>query len=341
MYLGAYQQAKNLPKMAEAANELMSFAPKDVQTHAGLITLALQANNTAPEMLDIVEKASKGVIANIDNKPANVTDEQWKTQRNQLLGYAYKSLGYVAQQRKNTQGMVENYTKSLEADPNQGSLSYALGQAILGEKDETTYPVGLFHVARAVVYEGPNALAAADRKKIDDYLQKAYQGFHGDPKGLEDVKKVAKTNAVPPPGWTIKSVKEIAQEKIEAEKKLAEENPSLALWRRIKEGLNNEGQAYYDQYMKDALIENLSGYLVEQRGKELVLAMSGKDAGPEVTLELDTPMPNKAEPGTELQFAGVAKSFSKEPFMLTMDAERKNIKGWPAPAPKKPARRRR
>jgi hypothetical protein len=53
-------------------------------------------------------------------------------------------------------------------------------------------------------------------------------------------------------------------------------------------------------------------------------------------------MIGKAEPGTELRFTAVPKSFTKEPFMLTMDAEKKNIKGWPAPTPaaKKPAARK-
>jgi tetratricopeptide (TPR) repeat protein len=341
MFLQAYQQAKDLGKMADAANKLMAMDPKDVPTHAGLIQLALQMNNPAPEVLGIVEKASQGVVANIDNKPAAVTDEQWKTQRGQLLGFAYKSLGYVAQQRKDTQGMIDNYVKSLQADPNQGTLSYALGQAILAQKNPETYPLGLFHVARAAVYDGPSALPPADRKKIDDYLGKAYEGFHGDRKGLEEnVKAVAKANAVPPPGWTIKSVKQIAEEKLAADQKLAEQNPKLAFWVRIRDELKGEGgQAYFDSSMKDAEIPvQLVGYVVEQRPKEIVLAMSDRTT-PEVTLVLDTAIPGKLEPGAQIDFENaVGKSFTKDPFMVVMEVERKNVKGLPAAAgAKKPA----
>jgi hypothetical protein len=304
-------------------------------------------NNPAPDVLGIVEKASQGIIANIDNKPASVTDEQWKAQRNALLGYGYKSLGYVAQQRKDTPGMIDNYVKSLQADPNQGSLSYALGQAILAQKDPKTYPLGLFHVARAVVYEGQNALAPADRQKINDYLTKAYEGFHGDKSGLDEVKATAKANAVPPPGWTIESVKDIAEKKLKADQILAESNPKLAIWKRIKEELSAEnGQQYFESGMKDAETPELTGYLVEQRPKEIVLALSDKTT-PEVTIVFETPLTGKADPGTQLDFTGVAKSYTKEPFMLTLESEKKNIKGWPAPTPakkapaKRPAKRRR
>ena len=59
---------------------------------------------------------------------------------------------------------------------------------------------------------------------------------------------------------------------------------------------------------------------------------------PEVTIQFETPLPGKAEAGTQLDFTGVAKSYTKEPFMLVLESERKNIKGWPAAAPpKKPA----
>jgi hypothetical protein len=58
---------------------------------------------------------------------------------------------------------------------------------------------------------------------------------------------------------------------------------------------------------------------------------------PQVTLELESPLP-KAEPGTVIEFEGVGKEFTKEPFMLTMEIDKSKISGWPAPTPaKKPA----
>ena len=45
------------------------------------------------------------------------------------------------------------------------------------------------------------------------------------------------------------------------------------------------------------------------------------------TLKLDAALNGKPETGTEVQFKGVPSAFVKEPFMLTMDAEKANIEG--------------
>jgi hypothetical protein len=74
--------------------------------------------------------------------------------------------------------------------------------------------------------------------------------------------------------------------------------------------------------------------------KSVVLAVSG--GGPEVTLKFDAPVPGSPAPGTKIQFRGVASTFTKEPFMVTFETEKKNITGWPAPEPpakKAPVRR--
>jgi hypothetical protein len=337
MYLQTYQGLNQIPNLIATANELVAMDPKDVQTLSALLVLGFQLNNTTPEMLAFMEKTAQSLIANIDNKPASVTEDQWKTQKNQTLALGHRGMGWVNQQRKNQPAMKEAYTKSLELNSAQGDLSYALGQSIIGEKDEKTYPIGLFHVARAAVYDGPGALPANDRANVDKYLAKAYAGFHGDPTGLDQVKATAKTTAVPPADFRILSVKEVHEGKEKQAQAEAQADPLGAMWKRIKEALTGaEGQQYFDSSMKDAQIPALRGYLVEQRPKELVLALSDKTT-PEVTLQIDTAMPGKADPGTEITFEAVGKSFTKEPFMVVMETERKNIKGWPSAPVKKPA----
>jgi hypothetical protein len=341
LYLQAYQTLNQIPNVITAANEIIETDPKDVQTLSALLVLAFQLNNTSPEMLAFVEKTAQSLVANIDNKPAAITDEQWKTQKNQTLGLGYRALGWVAMQRKDTAATVSNLTKTLELNGAQGDVSYWLGQAIISQKDETTYADGLYHVARAAVYDGPGSLPPANRQQVNDYLVKAYKGYHGDDTDLDKLKATAKANPLPPAGFKVLSVREVEERKAEQRAELAKSDPSAALWKGIHERLvAPEGEGYYDQQLKGAGIENLRGWLVEQTPKTLVLAMTSKEAGPEVTLELDAPMVGKADPGTELTFNGVPKAFTKEPFMLTMDAEKASIKGWPAPAAKKPAARK-
>ena len=64
------------------------------------------------------------------------------------------------------------------------------------------------------------------------------------------------------------------------------------------------------------------------RPKELVLSV-GDGTTPDATLVLDAPLPGKAEPGVEIEFAGVPTSFTKEPYKVTFEVEKKKVAGWP------------
>ena len=83
-------------------------------------------------------------------------------------------------------------------------------------------------------------------------------------------------------------------------------------------------------------ITKFKGTLIQQKPalnpKELVVGITSPDT-PEVTLKLETPLRGKADPGTVLQFEGVASAFTKDPFMLTFDVDSKDkIEGWPKQA---------
>jgi len=344
----SYQTMADVPNLVVASRELIDTDPKDVSTLAAVVALAMQMNNSSPELLDLTEKSANGLIANIDNKPANVTDDQWKTQRPVTEALGYRALGWVAMMRKDPPNAEKNFTRSLELNPAQGDVSYWLGQTIMGEKKVERYPQGLYHIARAASYDGPGALAPAGRQPVDNYLQKAYAGYHGDTSGLDELRKTAKSSALPPAGWTIRSVKEIAEDKLKQEEEAAKANPQLALWKRIKEELQGaNGQQYWESSMKDAAIPELTGYVIEQRGKELLVGITDKTT-PELTLQFESPVAGKVEPGTQVTFSGVGKTFTKEPFMVSMDVDRKDVKGLPAaaapakraPAARKPAPRR-
>lgn len=337
LYVDTYEKLKDIPNLIIAANELVAADPKDVNTLVQIAVMIYRLGNTSPEVLELMNKTAATLLANVENKPANLNDEQWKAQKPQMIGFAHRAQGWVAQQKKDFPAMQAAYLKSLEANPAQADLSYLLGQEIIKQKDEKTYFIGLFHIARAGVYDGPGAMGPKERGQVETYFGKAYAGFHGSAKGADEVKALAKASPIPPADFKILSVKEIAEAEEADRQKLAASDPSLAIWKGIQDGLKGEGQAYFDEHLKEAQIENLRGYLVEQRAKELVLAMSGKEAGAEVTLVLDAPMAGKAEPGTELRFSAVPSSFTKDPFMLTMSVEKKDIKGWPTPAAKKPA----
>jgi hypothetical protein len=332
-------------KMLTTAKEILADDPKDFTAMYWISTIVPTLPNAATnaEYPDLADKAAKGLLQNLDTqfaaekRPATTPEDQWKKARTDVEAGAYKTAGWSAMVKKNTAGAKENFTKTLQINPAAGEVSYWLGLTIVGEKNPETYPVGLYHIARAAAYDGPGALAPAGRLQVNDYLTKAYSGFHGDNSGLDQLKAQAKANPLPPANFTIPSVKDIALAKLKQEEEAAAADPIGAMWKGLYTELSGpNGTQYFESGLKGAQAPKLRGTVVSQTAKTVVLALSDKTT-PQVTLELESPLP-KAEPGIVIEFEGVGKEFTKEPFMLTMEIDKSKISGWPAAAPaKKPA----
>jgi hypothetical protein len=339
LYLDTYQKLGQAPKILDSAKNIIAIDPQNLTALYWMAYLTTSLNNTTPEALDSGEKAGKALLGALDTqfdpskKPAGTTDEQWKKARNDMEALAHKTLGWVAMIRKNGPEAQDHFTKSLQLNPAAGEVSYWMGQMIIAEKKPETYPAALYHFARASAYDGPGSLPADGRKQVDDYLTKAYTGFHGDSSGLAELKAQAKSAALPPAGFKVESVRDISLKKQQQEEEFNKNNPLVAKWKQYKNALQTD-PATWDQ-MKGAKLDKLKGTVVSSTPKEVVLALSDATT-PEVTLQFETPV--KADNGTPVEFEAVAKEFTKEPFMLTMTADKADVTGVSAaPAAKKPA----
>jgi hypothetical protein len=98
------------------------------------------------------------------------------------------------------------------------------------------------------------------------------------------------------------------------------------------------GEAYFEMNVKNNLmpggangVQKFKGKIVsmtpETKPKQIVLALEQPKV-PDVTLELSAALPGKMEAGEELQFEGVVKSYIRQPFMLVLEADPKQIDGW-------------
>jgi len=191
MYLQTYQGLNQPANIYSAAKEVLAIDPQDMFALSMISYLTPVLTNTSPDALDTGGKAAQGVLSNLDatfaadKKPAQMSAEQWSQQRNLAEAQAHKTLGWVAMIRKNAAEAEDHFTKSLEKNAAQGDVSYWLGQTVMGEKKLEKYPLGMWHVARAASYDGPGALPAQGRTQVNDYLTKAYTGYHGDTSGLD------------------------------------------------------------------------------------------------------------------------------------------------------------
>jgi hypothetical protein len=365
MYVGAYNAANQPSKVLEVVNGLLardikSVFMKDPKTGPSQVLQVLYLGtlnfakipNPAPEEVTIGEKVIKALIDYVPeyfvaaNKPANSSDADWAKTKGQVEDLA-KGVMLSRATRPAAEAMAKYradtanknpapcsvaeaaYLKALQQYPDNPAIAYGLATAeiCLYKVTPEKINMALWMMARAVAID-PTLGGTADAAQIERYLNSTYTQYHGgDDAGLKQLKEQAKASLMPPADFKIKPLGEIMHEKeVEFEKS----NPQLAMWMRIKGQLAEGGDQYFESQLKSADVPPLKGTLLEAkpacRPKELVLALSDPTHS-EVTLKLDAALTGKPETGTEMQFKGVPSAFSKEPFMLTMDAEKANLEG--------------
>jgi tetratricopeptide (TPR) repeat protein len=339
LYLEAYRQLGRTREAFNAAAEVLRDNPNSLFALTTIVGSIYQLSPASPSDLDIAERATTTILANLDgiyakeNRPAEMSDADAAKAKPEMRVFAQKTAGWIDWTRKDFARAEVELGKAIALDPKQAQVSYWLGDAML-EQNKTNpekQPVALYHFARAASYEGPTSLPAGDRKNLTAYLNTAYVKYHGSDEGLDKLIADAKSSATPPSGFQIKSAAQIEKERIEAEQMFDKTHPEKALWKDLKAALTApDGDTYFETNMKDALVPRLKGKLVAatpaSKPKELVLAI--ENSAGDVTLKLDGALPGKMEPGGEIEFEGIAKSFTKDPFMVTFETERTKLIGW-------------
>jgi len=348
-YLFVYQQTNMNREAFDKAAEILKTRPNHFYSLSAIERLIYTLPPPPkPADLDTAERVSKYLLDNLDtvfaasNKPMDVKDADWTTYKPAMKNAAQATLAWVYVQRKDHPKAETELTKYLHLDPTQAASSLSLGGEILAQNQEhpEKIPLGLYQFARAASYEGQNSLPAAARQQARDYLTKTYTTYHGSNEGLDKLLASAKNNPFPPEGFTIESAQQIATKKAADQENFIKTHPELGLWQTaIKDPLTKDGgEAYFEMNVKGALLPGGANGVQKFRAKivsmtpatkpkEIVLALEQPNV-PDVTLELSQALPGKMEPGEELQFEGVAKSYTKQPFMVVFDVEPNQIEGW-------------
>lgn len=347
-YLSIYGKKNDGAGLFQASKDLLAIDPKSYFAMYYMTVLTESLNRKDAEGLATGQKAANSLIALLPEqfdpakKPNNVTEAQWKEQRVSAELAAIKTLGWIELQKKNFKEAEKLYVKGLELSPGTAQFSSLLGTAIAYQKDPKRQAEAMWHFARAGNLDGPGALDPTAKAQTAAYFSRTYTGFAGDDKKeMNEIIEKAKANVFPPADFKIISKEEkMAQD----EEKFKASNPSLFQYMQIKKALlAPEGDGYWGS-LKDSELPTFKGKLVstkpETNPKEIVLAIESADQ-PEVTLMLEKPLRGKAEPGTEIEFTGVVKEFTKDPYTLKLEVENEKLKGWPAqgPAPKTPVKK--
>ena len=330
----------------KASQDVLAINPKNLRALVTIVNKAIQVNPPTPDSMSAGEQAANSLLSNTDSlKPENVKDADWNTAKPQIEQIAQTTLGWIKMQQKQNDASEASFRKVLQASPKNGQVAYWLGTVLYAQKK---YVPGLFEFARAAVYTGEGALPDSVRQGADQFLQRAYKGYHGSDEGLDALKKLAANAALPPDDLKIDSVTVIAAGQQQAEEDFIKAHPDIKLWRVLRDALKADGgEAYFNANVKDALIPPQEGEFKQFKGKvvsmenpkEIVVAVDDTD-GPtgDSTLVFEAAIKGKLDPGAEISFAGAPQSFTKDPYNLKFAVERKNVTGLPA-APAPPVRR--
>jgi hypothetical protein len=343
LYVQAYAGA-NQPRLALSAaaallgRDLDSVFGADGQ--ATVIRVLYAAAWSASQVSDVPdsdlaagEKAAH-LLMDYDRRLPTATPEQWATVRADMREKASAALLHIAivpglramaAKPPDCKTAETVFIKAVGDHPEQAAFSYQLGLALncLASTEPEKLSVAIYEFERSAVAEQSRQAWA------DSY----YTKFHGSDEGLGQLKQLVKDSPLPPAGFHIRTVSEIAEEKrVEFEKS----NPQLALWMKIKAALTDaNGEQYFESSLKDAGVPPLRGTLVDAkpvcRPTELRIAVPLPDATEkptaEILVKLDKAILGRAEAGGEIQWEGVPTAFTKQPFLLTMTADASKLQG--------------
>jgi hypothetical protein len=351
-YAGSNQPAKTL----DTAGDLLS---KDLTTTfpgpAGQPTIIRllynavwaisQIANPSPAELTNGAKAARQLMA-YDQPLPGVTAEKWNEARADMRERAAAALLYIAmlpgiqamaKQPPDCAAAESAYRTALTEYPEKAALSYELGRALNCEAKtmpEKQSPA-VYEFLRAATIDPTLGNPGNDKKKIQTFADNAYIRLHGSNDGLDRLRSQVKESPLPPADFKISTATEIAEAK---RQEFEKDNPRLSLWMKIKGALSDSnGEQYFAGELKDSAVPQLKGTLMEAkpecRPTELLVAVPLPDqqqsAPVEIRLKLDKPLAGKPALKTEFQWEGVPSAFTREPFLLTMDAETGKLQGLP------------
>jgi tetratricopeptide (TPR) repeat protein len=168
--LVSYQQLNNYEKTVEYGEKILAVDPSNAFAlfmMSLVIPERIKDNDLdRQQKLDHTTQYAKKLLEVADSmqKPATLTEDQWKGQKAQLQGGAYSALGFVSLHLKNYDEAISNYKKSLVVFPKDPIAYYRLGlsYSFAKKNDEA-----LKALATSVAMNGP--------AQAKSYLEQLYK----------------------------------------------------------------------------------------------------------------------------------------------------------------------
>jgi tetratricopeptide (TPR) repeat protein len=265
-----------------------------------------RADSDAHHGLDVLQKFQK---------PANVTDEQFKAYVEPKRALFNSCIGFVALQRKDYPNAVSALKAAATGNPSDVYTFYRLGLAYI-YSSPPDYNNAFWYLARAVSLANAAKNPAGD--EINTYLKKAYINFHGTDQGLADLLTQAATSVNPPDGFKVAPMEAPAKtgdanvdayNEMTYKLKLGGE-PAQKTWDALKgQPLGLPG--FVDSVVKDP---NSDAYLIR-----IDILPASKSTPGVYDIELkDTSQPKvtNLSPGDPVSFKGTLTNYTASPTLV-------------------------
>jgi tetratricopeptide (TPR) repeat protein len=338
----AYQQANNQAKMIDTAQRILQVNPNNLRALA-LLSYIKRAQAEAGQdpqnnLTQGAQYADRGLQAlQTAPKPDGTSDADFNKMKTQMSAIFNGASGMAALQAKNYPEAQQRLRAAVQADPNDLRNVYPLALADLTGTPPNSVE-GLYFIARAADL----AAGQPSQAQIESYGKSQYTKYHGSDQGWTDVEAQAKTNPMPPAGFTITQYvpPTPAQQAADLAKTKAPKDMSFAEWELVlSAGVPADADKVWS-VIKGVPLQ-MEGTVIKASPTELQIAASEDDIEKkqaDVIVTMGGTIPTRLMPqeGSTLDFEGTPVSYTPNPFVMTMEKGALLTKA----APKKPVHHR-
>ncbi|HMC58205.1 MAG TPA: hypothetical protein VKJ01_03335, partial [Candidatus Solibacter sp.] len=339
LLMGTYQQSGNAAKTMDAATRLVAADPNNVRA---LTLLAyfdrVKAQGGDPNAKQELADAKKFGQQGLDalpkfNKPDGTSDADFQKMKDQMTGIFDAAVGVAALQDKDYPTATKDLRVAADGNPLDFSVIYPLALAYLQSTPPDSLN-GIWYAARAAAVAPPAAQA-----QIEKYAKGQYRNYHGGEDGWSDVLASAKASPTQPANFTIKPAPSPADQAADLVKTKTPDKMDFAEWELVlTQGKQEDADTVFNA-IKGKSVQLGGGLVISTSATKLTLAASLDDIGTkkaDVELTMNGTMPAKMIPkeGATVDFGGTPVSYTKDPFVISMDNGVLLTKA--APATKKP-----
>lgn len=198
--IAAYQAAGNAAKVAETAERLLKFDPKNVEALA-ILTFVKMNRGTAAAAAEAKAYAERGLqLLPGWQSPPGVPKAEFAAMRRQTAGVFYEAIGLAALFAKDYSAARDALAKAVEGGTGSFVDPYRLAVAEL--EPTPPDPQGFWYIAKSINLAKKQDPAAAE--KIEAYAQAKYKNYHGSTEGWDALVASAAKERAPPKHFTVK-----------------------------------------------------------------------------------------------------------------------------------------